>query len=127
MLKKLKNLFTGSKKSRPIKKETIYLKSTISSKTDKKDHTERLNRFKEKYLNYRSKQLPIITPKTYSRSYERFQTIKDQKQYQHTLVLNGQRLTDDGIINVQQPYPQYPNQSLEEYNRYVKGFNYRNR
>ncbi len=128
MLNKLKNLFSGSSKSKTrnsrFPTSDVVKQHNVPTTSKKKTHAERLARFKSRQ---RSKQLPIITNVSYSRSYVRFQTLKDHKQYQHELVLNGQRLTEDGVIDVQQPYYKTKYQSLSEYNRYATGYRYKHR
>lgn len=135
MFNKLKNLF-NKQKLKPVevveistteyKKVEKKIKNVINSKL--KDHETRLLAFKTKLMDKRKK-LPIITDPTYNRKYERLQAIKNAKEYKHKLVLEGKRFNYDKNIveDVQQPYPQYPFQALDEYNRYARGFNYRNR
>lgn len=93
-----------------------------------KTHEERLKTFKEKLKEDTKKHYPIITNKSYHRSYERLQAIKEHKQYLRELKLQGKGLNDKGdVINKQQPYRKDQYKSLEVYNRYARGFNYNNR
>ena len=94
----------------------------------KKTHGERLNSFKEKRAKDNKLHYPNITNKSYHRSYERLQAIKEHKLYLRELKLQGKGLNDKGeVINKQQPYRKDQYKSLEAYNRYARGFNYNNR
>jgi len=114
-------------KTKPSLKQ-LETKDVVKPFKAVKTHDKRLKSFKEKLKEDTKKHYPIITNKSYHRSYERLQAIKEHKLYLRELKLQGKGLNDKGeVINKQQPYRKDQYKSLEAYNRYARGFNYNNR